>query len=259
VSHRDSAAGLTSIAEAVRRPDDLDVATPSSPAAGVHPIGQLDDGTPFFAPLGELQVVDDGDRVICHLCGRAMQLLSAEHLRRHGWTPQLYRSTFGLNRSTALCSRTLAERRRLIGLDRYQRNKKVRNGLARGQELARSGVLLEMSHQVQRPGTAALERRRKSGEVTKASRAERRTMSVRRRLNLVTELGFTSERDYLLDRYLVREWPVARIKAELGVGSSVLAEILDAADITRRRPGGARPAVLRWSRRRAAQQSTSGP
>jgi hypothetical protein len=91
------------------------MASKSGATAGLHPIGELDDGTPFFSPLGELQMVDDGDRVICHLCGRAMQLLSAEHLRRHGWTPQLYRSMFGLNRSTALCSPAVAERRRAIG------------------------------------------------------------------------------------------------------------------------------------------------
>ena len=223
----------------------------SKPTTGadVHPIGQLDDGTPFFAPLGELQVVDDGDRVVCHLCGRALQILSAEHLRRHGWTPQLYRTAFGLNRSTALCSPAVADRRRAIGLDRYQRNARVRSGLAHGQELARSGRLLQMSHEVQRPGTASLQRRLRSGEVTAASRVARRAGAAARRLSRIAELGFASERDYLIDRYVTREWPVARIKAELEIGSSVLTELLDAAGIKRRSPGGAGPAVARWSRR----------
>src|SRR4051794_40542510 len=89
--------GLTSVAEPAGRLDDLAMRAKTARAVGLHPIGQLDDGTPFFAPLGALQVVDDGERVTCHLCGRALQLLSAAHLRRHGWTPQLYRSTFGLN------------------------------------------------------------------------------------------------------------------------------------------------------------------
>ena len=222
-----------------------------SAATGLHPIGELDDGTPFFAPLGELQVVDDGDRVICHLCGRALQLLSAEHLRRHGWTPQLYRDTFGLNRSTALCSPAVVERRRAIGVERYQQNSKVRSGLAHGQQLARSGRLLEMSHAVQRPGTASLQRRRRSGEVTAASRSERRVSAIDRRRRVIADLGFASERQYLIDRYLAREWPVARIKAELGIGSSVLTEIFDAAGIERRRPGGLGPAVARWDRREA--------
>src|SRR3954453_17157780 len=102
------------------------MASKSVATAGFPPIGVLGDGVAFFAPLGELQVVDDGDRVICHLCGRALQLLSTEHLRRHGWTPQLYRDAFGLNRSTALCSPALIERRREIGKERYRRNEGVR-------------------------------------------------------------------------------------------------------------------------------------
>jgi hypothetical protein len=30
-----------------------------------------------FAPLGRLVVVDDGERVVCHLCGRALAMLGA--------------------------------------------------------------------------------------------------------------------------------------------------------------------------------------
>src|SRR4051812_18317606 len=169
------------------------MASRSATAAERHPIGELDDGTPFFARLGELEVVDDGARVICHLCGRALQLLSAEHLRRHGWTPQLYRSTFGLNRSTALCSPVVTERRRAIGVDRYKRNARVQSGLAHGQELARSGRLLEMSHAVQRPGTASLERRLRSEQVTAASRAARRAIAADRGHRRLIELEFASE------------------------------------------------------------------
>ncbi len=28
-----------------------------------------------FAPVGELLVVDGGERVVCHLCGRALAML----------------------------------------------------------------------------------------------------------------------------------------------------------------------------------------
>src|SRR5205807_417529 len=106
-------------------------------------------------------------------------------------------------------------RRRAIGRDRYRRNASVRSGLAHGQELARSGRLLEMSHAVQRPGTASLERRRRSGEVTEESRGARRAAAIDRRRRRVADLGFDSESNYLIDRYVVREWPVSRIKAEL--------------------------------------------
>ena len=51
-------------------------------------VGTLADGTVCFAPLGELLVVDGGQRVVYHLCGRVLVLLAASHLRKHGWTPQ---------------------------------------------------------------------------------------------------------------------------------------------------------------------------
>lgn len=55
-----------------------------------------------FAPLGRLVVVDDGERVVCHLCGRALAMLGASHLRQHGWTAAEYREEFGLRRGAAL-------------------------------------------------------------------------------------------------------------------------------------------------------------
>lgn len=226
---------------------------PSSAAAPARPIGQLDDGTPFLATVGELQVVDDGARVICHLCGRALQLLSAEHLRRHGWTPQLYRRAFGLNRSTGLCSPAVSERRRALGLDRYMNNPQLRLGLAHGQALAQSGLLLEMSHAAQRPGTASLQRRLRSATVTALSRDARRAAAIRRRRQRIVDLGFTEERDYLIDRYPRGLWPVAAIKAELEIGSATLVEILDGAGIKRRSPGGSAPARARWNGREAPQ------
>ena len=91
--------------------------------------------------------------------------------------------------------------------------------------------------------------------MTAASRAARRAGAVERRTKRIVELGFTSERDYLIDRYLVREWPVSRIKAELEIGSAVLTQILDDADIKRRRPGGTKPALARWGRVAASESA----
>jgi hypothetical protein len=220
----------------------------SPPTGDAAPMGELADGTLYYAPLGELIVTDDGDGVVCHLCGRTLRLLATEHLRRHGWTPQLYRQAFGLNRSQPLCAPTVSERRRELGAVRYRRNPRTRAGLQRGQALARSGQLLAISHASQPAGAAALQRRRRSAEVTATSREQRRRDAAARRQRLVRELGFDTERDYLLDRYVNLQWPVARIKAELGIGSSVLTEILDAAGIRRRAPGGAGPARARWKR-----------
>jgi hypothetical protein len=64
------------------------------PVAGV-----LDDGTPFYAPIGE--VATDGTLVVCHPCGRSLRSVTA-HLRVHGWTKTAYCETFGLERGQSL-------------------------------------------------------------------------------------------------------------------------------------------------------------
>jgi bifunctional DNA-binding transcriptional regulator/antitoxin component of YhaV-PrlF toxin-antitoxin module len=116
-----------------------------------------------FAPFGELLTVDGGERVVCHLCGRALTMLGATHLRQHGWTAALYREAFGLRRGASLCAPAMTERRRLLGLERYESNRELREGLAIGQALARSGRLLELSHQAQPAGSARAETRRRAG------------------------------------------------------------------------------------------------
>jgi predicted transcriptional regulator len=97
------------------------------------------------APLGELVVVEDGDRVVCHVCGRAFAFLPG-YLGRHRLTAGEYRERFGLGRSTPLCAPAVLVRRRELGLDRYAGNSRLRAGLATGQKMARSGQLLELSH-----------------------------------------------------------------------------------------------------------------
>jgi ROS/MUCR transcriptional regulator protein len=61
--------------------------------------GVLPDGTAFYAPIGE--VLADGSRVVCHLCGRSLRSVAA-HLPAHGWTKQEYCAAFGLERRQSL-------------------------------------------------------------------------------------------------------------------------------------------------------------
>ena len=68
-------------------------------AAMVSEHGTLEDGTPYYAPLGE--IIADGSRVICHLCGRALRSVVA-HLPSHGWTKEQYCLAFGLERGQSL-------------------------------------------------------------------------------------------------------------------------------------------------------------
>lgn len=219
----------------------VQVATMRSwPADDARPMGALEDGTEYFAPLGQLEVVEDGRRVLCHLCGEPLRLLSTTHLRRHGWSPAEYREAFGLNRGTPLCAPDESARRRDIGIVRYRQNRGVRDGLALGQELVRSGEALAMAHAAMPAGSARLQWRLRSAQVTETRRDAVRALAAARRAARIRELGFRSERAYLRDRYVRRAWGIAPIKAELGVGSGVVERMLTAAGIERRRAGGGR-------------------
>jgi hypothetical protein len=87
-------------------------------AVEVAPVGVLEDGTVFYAPLGE--VLHDGDdRVCCHLCGRWLRQVGGTHLRvGHGWTLAEYREAFRLLQSTPTCARDLS-----AGLRRHERRR----------------------------------------------------------------------------------------------------------------------------------------
>jgi len=225
-------------------------AVPSRRTAGPQPIGLLQDGTEYVAQLGKLDFVDGGRRVVCHLCGKSFRLLSTSHLRRHGWTPMDYRLAFGLNRGTPLCASNESARRREIGLERYRNNSRVRDGLARGQELVRSGEALAMAHAAMPPGAARLQRRQQVAAATQAQRDALQSTAAARREARIRELGFRSERAYVKDRYVRRGWGIASIKAELQVGSGAVERILDTAGIERRPPGGRSSGL-----RRAAERS----
>ena len=68
-------------------------------------VARAPDGTALFAPRGELGLEADGERVICHLCGRAYHDLAASHVyRAHGLDPHAYRVLAGLSPRHALQS-----------------------------------------------------------------------------------------------------------------------------------------------------------
>ncbi len=201
-----------------------------------------------FAPVGELRIVDDGERVVCHLCGRALAMLAASHLRQHGWTAAEYREAFGLRRSTSLCAPAVTAQRRQLGLKRYESNRELRQGLEVGQAMARSGRLLELAHLAQPAGSARVETRRRAGERTAGLRQRTAAEAALRLKTRLVELGFADDLvGYLRDGYERRHLSVLALTRELGVGNSRMKAELDAAGVVRRRPGGAGPARARWA------------
>lgn len=211
-----------------------------------------------FAPVGELLIVDGGERVVCHLCGRALTMLGATHLRQHGWIAAMYREPFGLRRGASLCAPAMTERRRQLGLQRYETNVQLREGLAVGQAMARSGRLLALSHRAQPAGSARVETRRRAGERTAPVRQRTSEAAASRLEARLVELGFSGDlAGYLRDGYERRRMPVLALALarELGVGNIRMQQELNAAGVTRRRPGGAAPARARWASKSAGSDT----
>src|SRR5260370_5104846 len=102
------------------------------------PVGVLDDGTPLYAPMGE--VIVDGSLVICHLCGRWLRSVTA-HLRVHGWTKQAYCDAFGLERGQSLEGPETRKLRAAALVSRLIFDPAMRQGSAAGRERARTGDL----------------------------------------------------------------------------------------------------------------------
>ena len=101
-------------------------------------VGVLADGTPFYAPIGEVLVADA--RVTCHLCGRSFRSVTA-HLRAHGWSKERYCTAFGLERTQSLEGHETRKLRSAAFAARLIFEPAVREGSAAGRARARAGEL----------------------------------------------------------------------------------------------------------------------
>jgi hypothetical protein len=81
-------------------------------------LGRLADGTPYFAPLGELPYDPDEDKLQCHLCGDWFRLVGAGHLRWHGWTLDEYREAFHLLKKTSTAAAGVTDKLRRNAITR---------------------------------------------------------------------------------------------------------------------------------------------
>jgi hypothetical protein len=124
-------------------------------------VGTLDDGTPYFAPIG--QVIEDGAVVTCHLCGRTFRSVTA-HLSSHGWTKAKYCEAFGLERRQSLEGADTRKLRAASFSARMVFEPALRTGSARGHELARSGLLTRQAADAARGRPFPEQRRQRSGK-----------------------------------------------------------------------------------------------
>ena len=102
--------------------------------SAASPVGVLADGTPYYAPIGE--VIVDGSLVTCHLCGRALRSVTA-HLRAHGWTKLAYCEAFGLERGQSLEGPETRKLRAVALASRLVFEPAMRQGSAAGRARAR--------------------------------------------------------------------------------------------------------------------------
>lgn len=73
-----------------------------------RPVGRLSTGEPYYAPIGEM--LYDGDRVRCHLCGRWLKMVGGQHLiAAHDLTLEQYREMFRLLASTTTAAPETSE------------------------------------------------------------------------------------------------------------------------------------------------------
>src|SRR5215472_14499851 len=132
------------------------------------PVGVLADGTPFYAPIGE--VISDGPLVTCHLCGRALRSVAA-HLRVHGWTKEAYCEAFGLERGQSLEGDETRKLRAAAFTSRLVFDPAVREGSAAGHQRARSGDLARDAAAAARGRRHPEQRRRKARRAMNAAHA----------------------------------------------------------------------------------------
>jgi len=129
----------------------------------IRPVaGVLADGTAFYAPFGEVVIVDDA-LVTCHLCGRSLRSVTA-HLKAHGWTKDAYCEAFGLERGQSLEGPRTRNLRAAALKARLVFDAAVREGSAAGRDRARAGDLARDAAKAARGRPIPEQRRRKALE-----------------------------------------------------------------------------------------------
>jgi lambda repressor-like predicted transcriptional regulator len=160
----------------------------------------------IHAPIG--QMLTDGERVRCHLCGRWF-LSVASHIRVHGWSKADYIAEFGLELGNPLSGPVTRERRAAALLARKV-EPAIRHAQQRALTRSRSGALAAAAAQAARGRRHPTERRSKTlaalAGIDPQARAEgnrRRGRRHRERLTqqVAARFGFATFDAYLADRF----------------------------------------------------------
>ena len=214
----------------------------------------LPDGTGLHAPLGVIQVEEATGRLCCHLCGNWFRSLGS-HVGVHGHTADSYRAELGLCRGEPLIRRELSAAISARQKAAYGSSDVVRERLAAGQELARSGALSTVAVQARSDNPLPAEALARQA---RALAAGRRTVAGQREAALRSVLedsGCPDLPSYLRLRY-GRGASLADLAAETGLGRDRLRREIAAAGVGVRGPGQNTPAGRR-SRARTAEAAAA--
>jgi len=203
--------------------------------SAASPVGVLADGTPYYAPIGE--VIVDGSLVTCHLCGRALRSVTA-HLRAHGWTKQSYCEAFGLERAQSLEGPETRKLRAVALASRLVFEPAMRQGSAAGRARARTGALARDAARAATARRMPEQRRRKAAAALAAippptvaqanrDRAARHLASVA--ANVASRKGYPGLGAFVLAR-IEEGTSLAGISREAGLNKDWLSRHLGSVD-----------------------------
>lgn len=191
-------------------------------------------------------------QVCCHLCGRLFTLLGA-HVRVHGLDAAGYRELVGLCRTRALAAPQLSSRIQTRQRMQYDAVPAVRDRLALGQELARSGQLAWRRSRRDQQEPEPPERRRGRLRELAAGRARRQLELADQRVgDRLLQRGSQDVHAYLRQAYADGA-SLEALAAQTGLGRDRLRQALRGAGVTSR-PSGVNTAAGRRSRARTADQ-----
>jgi hypothetical protein len=186
-------------------------------------LGRLDDGTPYFAPLGELPYDADEKRVQCHLCGAWYRALAPTHLSRaHGLTADDYRELVGLRPRHSLWAQDMTEAHGARLRARIAAEPRLQAAMATGRALAQRGELQReaRSRLAERP--VSVERQRQLSEDGARLGSARAASFRQRRENRAIELGLPGLAAYYAVRYGDERRRLDEIAAELCCAESAV-------------------------------------
>jgi hypothetical protein len=181
------------------------------------------DGTPLYAPRGELPVEVDGSAVQCHLCGGWFRTLASAHvLHAHGMTAADYKRLVGLNPRHPLQARDLSARRAEQIRRQIATDPRLRHAMAAGVALARDGELQRRAREEQRERPVPIERERQLAQSGTRLGAGRAAAFRERREQRAQALGYQDLEEYYRSRYVRDRTRLEDLAAELACSESAV-------------------------------------